>query len=254
MQYRIAVLVTVCGALLVAMSIPFSLSESYGAPTFVAMATHHVAKLNSDMPYMAGFHVDADDLSERETVNATAVTVGFGSTEISLFPNASWLGVGMFVQAQDHFFRNVDYGFYMMLVIDSYGTMFIDAGLHQTEEATDPIQAANSSLVYSYTWLVYNVDKSTQISLLQTWLNNDSVRYSVSVSGPYQTLADINVRAMPNCNNIIPKFYVGNVVIGYFPFGRCINYFQFGITSNMMIDNSHWQAIVQNPMMLRSKG
>ena len=254
MQYRIVVLVSFCIALLVAMSVPFSMAESNSVPTFVSTDTHHVAELNSNMPYIAGFHVDTDDLSERETVNATAVTVSFGSTATGYFPAESWLGCGMFVQAQDHFFRNVDYGFYMMLVIDSSGTLFVDVGLHQTEEASSPIQAANSSLVYCYTWRVNNAEKSIQVELFQTWLDSDSVRYSLSVSGFNQTLGDINVRAMPNCNNIIPKFYVGNVVIGYFPFGRCINYFQFGVASNKMIDNSHWQATIQNPMMLRTKG
>jgi len=254
MQRTTVVLVSVLIALFMAETIPFSLSASYSAPTFVAADTHHVAQLNSNMPYIAGFQVDADDLSEYETVNATAVTVSFGSTAPGYFPADGWLGCGMFVQAQDHFFYNVDYGFYMMLVVDSSGTMFIDVGLHQTEEASSPIQAANSSLVYSYTWLVNNVDESTNVELFQTWLNSDSVRYSVSVSGLSQILGDINVRAMPNCNNIIPRFYAGNVVIGEFPFGQCDNFFQFGIVSNKIIDNSHWQADIENPMMLRTKG
>lgn len=254
MQHRTVVLVSVFIALFMAEAIPFSLSESYSAPTFVATDRHHVVQLNSNMPYIAGFHVEADDLSEYETVNATAVTVSFGSTTLGYFPADSWLGCGMFVQAQDHFFHNVDYGFYMMLIVDSSGTLFIDVGLHQTEEASNPIQAANSSLVYSYTWLVNNVDMSTKVELYQTWINSDSVRYSVLVSGLSQILADINVRAMPNCDNIISQFYVGNVVVGEFPFNICVNYFQFGIVSNKVIDNSHWQAHIENPMMLRTKG
>lgn len=258
MQRRTVVLISVLIALFMAQTIPFSLCAGYSAPTFTPLKEqkeHHVAELNSNMPYIAGFHVNADDLSEYETVNATAVTVSFGSTEaLGYFPADSWLGCGMFVQAQDHFFSDVDYGFYMMLVVNSSGTFFIDVGLHQTEEASEPIQAANSSLVYARTWLVNNADKLTEVELFQTWLNSDSVRYSVSVSGLDQILADINVRAMPNCNNIIPQFYVGNVVVGEFPFSRCVNYFQFGIVSNKIIDNSHWQADIENPMMLRTKG
>src|SRR5271157_251498 len=254
MQHRTVVLVSVLIALFMVEAVPLSLSESYSAPTFVATDRHHVAQLNSNMPYIAGFHVDADDLSEYETVNATAVTVSFGSTTLGHFPADSWLGCGMFVQTQDHFFDNVDYGFYMMLVVDSSGTLFIDVGLHQTEEASLPIQAANSSLVYSYSWLVNNVDRSTEVELFQMWINSDSVRYSVLVSGFSYILADINVRAMPNCNNIIPRFYVGNVIVGEFPFNRCVNYFQFGIVSDKVIDNLHWQAQIENPMMLRTKG
>ena len=249
MQSRAVVLVSVLIALFISETVPFSLSASYSAPPFVATGTNHVAQLKN-MPYIAGFQVYADDLSEYLEVNGTAVTVSFDSTEPEYFPADSWLGCGMFVQAQDHFFYNVDYGFYMMLVIDSSGTMFIDVGLHQTEEASEPIQAANSSLIYSYTWQVNNVNKSTEVELFQTWLNSDSVRYSYSVSGLNYLLADINVRAKPNCNNIIPRFYAGNVVMGESPFSQCDNFFQFGIISNEIIDNSHWQADIENPMML----
>ena len=249
MQSRTVVLVSVLIALFVTETVPFSLSASFGAPTFVATYTHHVAQL-TNMPYVAGFQVYADDLSEYLEINGTAATVSFDSTAPEYFPADSWLGCGMFVQAQDHFFYNVDYGFYMMLVIDSSGTMFIDVGLHQTEEASEPIQAANSSLIYSYTWLINDIDKSTDVELFQTWLNSDSVRYSVSASGLNQTLADVNVRAMPNCNNIIPRFYAGNVVMGESPFGQVDNFFQFGIISNKIIDDSHWQVDIENPMML----
>jgi hypothetical protein len=233
---------------------PLAISKAYEIPTFTLLDEHHVVELNSNMPYVAGFQVDADDLSQRENVNATAVTVNFASAETAYFPPDSWLSAGMFVQAQDHFFRNVDYGFYMILALNSSGYLFVDAGLHQTEEETSPIQMARSSLVYSYTWLINNTDELAPVKLYQTWLDNDSVRYSISVSGFDVVLADVNVVAMPNCQNIIPKFYVGNVVIAQFPFSRYINYFQFGIASNKVIDDTHWQVDIQNPMMLRNDG
>ncbi len=156
-------------------------------------AEHHVAGLNSNMPYVAGFHVIADDLSLRETVNATAVTVSFPSTEPEFLPSGCWLGGGMFVQGQDHVFRNVDYGFYMMLVLDASGRLFIDLGLHQTEEATLPIQNPMSSLVYAYTWQLIGVDMSTPITLFQSWDGNGFVDYSMSVSGRDETLIAVNV-------------------------------------------------------------
>jgi hypothetical protein len=244
-------------AFILLLTVEFSCARVYGAPTaptLVPVNEHHVAELNSNMPYIAGFHVNADDLSQRETVNATAVTVSFASAEPAYFPVDSWLGCGMFVQAQDHFFRNVDYGFYMMLVLDASGRLFVDVGLHQTEEETPPIHTARSSLVYSYTWLVGNVDSSTPMKLSQIWLDSNSVRYSISVSGFDEVLADVNVVAMPNCRNIIPHFYVGNVIVDQFPFSRYVNYFQFGIVSNKVIDDTHWQVDIQNPMMLRNKG
>lgn len=215
---------------------------------------HHVAALNSNLPYAAGFHVLADDLSLRETVNATEVTVSFPSTQPEFFPPDSWLGGGMFVQGQDHKFRNVDYGFYMMLVLDASDRLFVDFGLHQTEEETAPLQNPTSSLVYSYTWQISGISASTPITLLQSWNSNGFVDYSLSFSGRTEPLTSVNVTYMPNCQNIITKFYAGNVVIDPFPFSRYINYFQFGIISNQPITDSHWHVDLKEPMILRQTG
>jgi hypothetical protein len=217
-------------------------------------AEHHVAKLNSDLPYIAGFQVIADDLSLRETVNATAVTISFPSTEPEFFPSGCWLGGGMFVQAQDHVFRNVDYGFYMMLVFDAQGRLFIDLGLHQTEEATPPLQMPMSTLVYAYTWQIMGIDRSTPVTMLQSWGGNGFVDYSISVSGHNTTLIRVNVTGTPNCQNIIPKFYAGNVIIDPFPFSRYIDYFQFGIISSQAITDTHWRVDVVEPEILRQAG
>jgi hypothetical protein len=233
-----------------------AVSRAEGFDMFELNATieHHIARLNSDMPYVAGFQVIADDLSLRETVNATAVTISFPSTEPEFFPSGCWIGGGMFVQAQDHVFRNVDYGFYMMLVLDASGKMFIDLGLHQTEEATLPTHTAMSSLVYAYTWQISGIDRSTPITLLQNWENNGLIDYSISVSGHDQTLIAVNVTGTPNCQNIIQRFYAGNVVIDPFPFSRYINYFQFGVGSSQAVTDTHWQVDLKEPKMLRQTG
>lgn len=244
----VAILMLIVSSLAVSQVEGFDLSELN--PT----SEHHVARLNSNMPYVAGFHVIADDLSLRETVNATAVTISFPSTEPEFLPSGCWLGGGMFVQAQDHVFRNVDYGFYMMLVLDASGKLFIDLGLHQTEEATLPIQTSTSSLVYSYTWQIVGIDRSTPLTLLQSWNNNSFVDYSISVSGHEETLIAVNVIGMPNCQNMIPRFYAGNVIIDPFPYSRYINYFQFGIISSQAITDTHWQVDVKEPEMLRQTG
>jgi hypothetical protein len=240
--------------MLIVSSLAVSQVEGFDLSELNPTSEHHVAGLNSDMPYVAGFHVVADDLSLRETVNATAVTISFPSTEPEFLPSGCWLGGGMFVQGQDHVFRNVDYGFYMMLVLDASGKLFIDLGLHQTEEATLPIQTSTSSLVYSYTWQIVGIDRSTPITLLQSWDNNGFVDYSISVSGHEETLIAVNVIGMPNCQNMIPRFYVGNVIIDPFPYSRYINYFQFGIISSQAITDTHWQVDVKEPEMLRQTG
>jgi hypothetical protein len=215
---------------------------------------HHVAGLNSNMPYVAGFHVVADDLSVLENVNATAVTVSFPASEPEYFPSGCWLGGGMFVQGQDRVFRNVDYGFYMMLVLDASGRLFVDLGLHQTEEATLPIQMATSSLVYAYTWQITGVDISAPVTLLQSWDGNGFVDYSISVSGNIEKLVTVNVTGMPNCQNMIRTFYVGNAVVDPFPFSRYVNYFQFGVMSNHAIADTRWHVDLEEPQMLTQTG
>jgi hypothetical protein len=217
-------------------------------------AEHHVAGLNSNMPYVAGFQVIADSLTVREHANATEVTVSFPSTNTTLWPSDSWLGGGMFVQGQDKAYHNVDYGFYMMLVLDASGNLFIDLGLHQTEEETLPIQTCMSTLVYAYTWQIGGINKSTPVTLIQSWDTNGSVNYSISVSGQEEELIDVNVLGMPNCQNMIPTFYTGNVIDDPFPFSRYISYFQFGVISNQAITNPYWTVDVEKPGMLRTTG
>jgi hypothetical protein len=206
------------------------------------------------MPYVAGFQVVADDLSVLGNVNATAVTVSFPASEPEYFPSGRWLGGGMFVQGQDRVFRNVDYGFYMMLVLDASGRLFVDLGLHQTEEATLPIQMATSSLVYAYTWQITGVDVSTPVTLLQSWDSNGFVDYSISVSGNIEKLVTVNVTGMPNCQNMIRAFYAGNVVVDPFPFSRYVNYFQFGVMSNHAIADARWHVELEEPRMLTQTG
>jgi hypothetical protein len=111
-----------------------------------------------------------------------------------------------------------------------------------------------SSLIYSYTWQISGINASTPITLLQSWNSNGLVDYSLSFSGRTETLTSVNVTNMPNCQNIIPKFYAGNVVIDPFPFSRYINYFQFGIISNQPIIDSHWHVDLKEPGMLRQTG
>jgi hypothetical protein len=235
-------------------TVPFIPINCLGTLNFVPSSEQHVAELNSPMPYVAGFQVDSDNLTLREVVNGTTVTVGFGVIDPHFFPDDSWIGGGMFVQAQDTFFRNVDYGFYMMLTVDSSSRLFVDLGLHQTEEATEPNHTPRSNIVFSYTWQILGADLSDQFTLEQRWTDRDRVQYSVSNSHANVTLATVNVRDLPNCQNIIPKFYTGNVIIDPFPLSRYINYFQFGVISNRVIADSHWQVRIEQPSILRQTG
>lgn len=247
-RLKLVILFLVLGALVV------PTTKGFNSPDLSPIAQHHVAKLNSNMPYVAGFQVIADDLTLREHVNATAVTVSFPSTDTELWPSGSWLGGGMFVQGQDSLYRNVDYGFYMMLVLDASGNLFIDLGLHQTEEATLPIQSCKSNVVYAYTWQIAGIDRSTPITMVQSWNGSSFVDYSILISGHEEELTEVNVTGMPDCQNIIPTFYSGNVIIDPFPISRYINYFQFGVISSQALTDSHWQVNAKNPTLLRKTG
>jgi len=224
------------------------------APTIELTPTdeHHIAELNSDQPYVAGYHVDTPDLYIQEGVNATAITVSFPSTDPKYFPTDSWLGAGMFVQAQDSKLKCVDYAFYTILVLDWSGGFFLDIGLHQTREATAPVQWPTSELIYAYTWCISGIDPSTPITLQTIWDSAGFVDYSLSASGTNVTFLSINVPALPNCPSIIRQFFAGTVYAGIaFPQGHYVYYFQFGVVSPKIIADGHWSADLKDPKFIR---
>jgi hypothetical protein len=233
----------------------FSYVNAQEQITLTPAENHHIAELNSNQPYVAGYHVDTPDLYTRERVQATAITVSFPSTQQSFFPSDSWLGAGMFVQAQDSKYINVDYGFYTMLVVDSTGKIFLDLGFHQTRESTAPVQVATSELLYAYTWEIFGIEPSTPVTLLASWDSDGFVHYSLSISQATIPITSINVASLPNCENIIRKFYAGTVVAGMgFPFGHYAFYFQFGVISSQIIADNHWTADLKEPRILRNSG
>ncbi len=215
-----------------------------------------MAELNSNQPYVAGYHVNTPDLYTRERVGATAVTVSFPSTDSNYFPSGSWLGAGMFVQGQDSRFKHVDYAFYTMVVLDASGGFFVDLGLHQTRESTAPIQMPTEELLYAYTWRISGITPDTPITLLASWDSEGFVHYSLSTAETNISITSINAAALPDCENIIRQFYAGNAVAGMpaFPFGHYVYYFQFGVVGSKAIDNNHWSADLKDPKILRKTG
>jgi hypothetical protein len=229
-------------------------AEAADAFELLPTASHHVAELNSNQPYVAGFHVNTPDLEKRERVSATAITVSFPSTDTSYFPAGSWLGGGMFVQGQDSKLRNVDYGFYTMLVLDSEGDLYLDLGMHQTREGTAPLQTPSEQLMYAYTWLVQGLSPERFVTLTAAWDTEGWVHYSLATSGFNVTLPAVYVPDFPGCSSIIRQFYCGNVIVDPFPFGRYVHYFQFGVLSSTAITNDQWSVHLKEPRLLRQTG
>lgn len=216
---------------------------------------HHIAELNSNQPYVAGYHVNAYDLYSRERVQAVAITVSFLSTDPGSFPENSWLGAGMFVQGQDSKIINVDYAFYSMLVLENSGDMYLDVGLHQTRESTAPLQMPTSELLYAQTWHISGIDPATPATLLARWDTEGFVHYSLITSENNITVSSINVADLPNCDSIIRQFYAGTATnSNAFPFGHYVYYFQFGVISSQSIANEHWSANLKDPKILRKTG
>lgn len=213
----------------------------------------HVIELNSNQPYVAGFHVNTEDLRTRGTLNAASITVCFESVETNSFPESAWLGGGMFIQAQDHKFLHIDYGFYMMLVIDADGRLFVDMGLHQTREYSLPFQNPPSELIYAYTWEVATLNSAIPLTISAHWDQEGTIHYYLFREQTNVTLKSINVPSFPNCENIIRKFYAGNTNINTFsrPKGY-INFFQFGVVSSETITDSQWEVSLRNPMILKT--
>jgi hypothetical protein len=231
---------------------------SVGAVEIVELTpteNHHIVELNSNQPYVAGYHVNAPNLDIRERVQATTITVSFPSTDTDYFPPDSWLGAGMFVQGQDSKIINVDYGFYTVLVLDAAGDFFLDVGLHQTRESTAPLQMPTEELLYAYTWRVSGIDPATPVTLLATWDSDGFVHYSLSTSESNITVASVNVSALPNCESVIRQFYAGDATnSNAFPLTRYVHYFQFGVVSSKAIDTNRWSADLKDPKILRKTG
>ena len=216
-----------------------------------AVESHHVAGVNSGQPYVAGFHVLTDDFRTYRMIDGTAITAAFPSTNANSFPAGSWLGAGMFLQAQDHKYLFVDYGFYMMIVLDSAGTMFIDIGLHETREGSLPIQQPGAQLVYAYTWQLSGAEPAVPITLFAQWDNEGFLHYSVRTAGGNFSLTSIKVSLLPDCDNIMPQFYTGNIIGQQFPLGRYVSFFQFGVISSKIIADNQWKVSLKEPRFLK---
>jgi hypothetical protein len=214
----------------------------------------HVIELNSNQPYVAGFHVNTEDLRTRGTLNAASITVCFKSVETNSFPESAWLGGGMFIQAQDSKLLHIDYGFYMMVVIDANGRLFVDLGLHQTREFSVPFQNPPSELIYAYTWEVTALASSIPATISAHWDEEGTIHYYLFAEQTNVSLISINVPSLPNCESIIRKFYAGNtnVCVNSVPMKGYVNFFQFGIVSSETITDSPWIVSLRNPMILKT--
>lgn len=215
---------------------------------------HHIAELNSNQPYVAGFHVSTPDLNNvTRGSTATAITVSFPSTNPSSFPSSGWLGAGMFVQAMDSRYLHVDYGFYTILVLDASSNLFVDIGLHQTREDSLPLQMPTERLVYAYTWQVSGVDREAPVTLSAGWDPEGWVHYSVYALGYNATLPPVYVANMSECENIIRRFYAGNVRSYPFPLGCQVQFFQFGVVSAESIADPCWFADLKEPRFFKGQ-
>ncbi len=216
---------------------------------------HHIAGVNSNQPYVAGYHALTSNLYTLESVNATAITVRFPSADTRYFPSNSWLGAGMFVQGQDSKLGYVDYGYYTMLVIDSSGNFFVDIGMHQTRGSIAPLQMPTAELLYAYTWEISGLDTASPHTLTALWDMSGQVQYSLSTDRMNTTLMLIEVASLPNCESVIRKFFAGTTfAVGPFPLGHYVYYFQFGVISNEIVKDNHWSAHLAGPRILRKNG
>lgn len=213
--------------------------------------THHIAELNSNQPYVAGYDVITPDLLTLKPVSAVTITVCFESTDATCFPSDTWLGGGLFVQDQDSRFGFVDYGFYIILVLDESGDLFLDVGLHQTRESTSPIQGPTAELVYAYTWLISGIDTSMPVTLGASWDSEGFVHYSILAAGSNITLPRVDVAGRPNCENIHRQFWSGNWMPGWFPLSHFVYYFQFGVISSEIIADTRWSVKLGHPQLMK---
>jgi hypothetical protein len=238
--FMVIILVQVCTA----QNTPSSLN-------LTPVEAHHVAELNSNQPYVAGYAAISPDLSRLKAISAATINVSFMDTDPDYFPSDAWLGAGLFLQGQDNHYVFVDYGFYIMLVLDASGRLFLDVGFHQTRESSAPIQMPTSDLLYSYAWQVTGISTSSTVTLGAQWDLEGFVHYWVFAEEFNVTLPPINVAGLPNCETMQRQFWSGNMRAGGFPFGHYVYYFQFGVISPMLISDNHWSVRLSNPQMMK---
>jgi hypothetical protein len=217
----------------------------------IPVETHHIAEVNSHQPYVAGYAAISPDLRKLKAISAATINVSFVDTDSDYFPPDAWLGAGLFLQGQDNHYVFVDYGFYVMLVLDAAGKLFLDVGFHQTRESSAPIQMPTSDLLYSYTWQILGITPSSTATLGAEWDSEGFVHYWVFAEGFNVTLPPINVAGLPNCETMQRQFWSGNMRAGGFPFGHYVYYFQFGVISPTIISDSHWSVRLSNPRMMK---
>lgn len=231
-----------------------SIGEAQKTPSSLNLTpteNHHIAELNSNQPYVAGYAAVSPDLSRLKAISAATINVSFMDTDFSYFPSDAWLGAGLFLQGQDNHYVFVDYGFYIMLVLDASNRLFLDVGLHQTRESSAPIQMPTSNLLYSYTWQISGINPTTTATLGAEWDPEGYVHYWIFAEGFNFTLPAVNVAGLPNCETMQRQFWSGNMRAGGFPFGHYVYYFQFGVISSAVIDDSHWSVRLSDPLMMK---
>lgn len=217
----------------------------------VPVDNHHLVAISSGQPYVAGFHVLADDFRTYRMIDGATATVAFPSTNATTFPAGSWVGAGLFLQAQDHRYLFIDYGFYMIVALDFSGNLFIDVGLHQTMEGSLPIQQPDSRLVYAYTWQLLGVEPATPVTVIARWTSEGFLNYSIRTEDTELLLMSIKASGLPDCDNIMPQFYTGNVIGEQFPLGRYVDFFQFGVTGSQIIANNQWHVLLEDVKFLK---
>jgi hypothetical protein len=236
---------------LIMASLGFARTKAADPVRLVPVDNHHLVEISSDQPYVAGFHVLSDDFRTYRMIDGATVTVAFPSTNATSFPTGSWLGAGLFLQAQDHKYLFIDYGFYMIIALDFSGDLFIDVGFHQTMEGSLPIQQPDSRLVYTYTWQLLGIEPATQVTLIARWDSEGLLNYSMRTEANELFLMSIRVSELPDCENIMPQFYTGNVIGQQFPLGRYVDFFQFGVTGSEIIANNQWKVLLEDARFLK---
>jgi hypothetical protein len=236
---------------LVTASFGFAGTRATDPIRLVPVNNHHVVEISSDQPYVAGFHILSDDFRTYRMIDGATATVAFPSTNATSFPTGSWLGAGLFLQAQDHKYLFIDYGFYMIVALDFSGNLFVDVGLQQTMEASLPIQQQDSRLVYTYTWQLLGIESATQVTLFARWTPEGLLNYSIKTEAIELFLMSIKVSELSDCENIMPQFYTGNVIGQQFPYGRIVDFFQFGVTGSEIIANNQWSVLLKNARYLK---
>jgi hypothetical protein len=211
-------------------------------------------EVTSTYPYVGAYMDTGGDSSP--TCTRVSVTVSFPNTpDPSVIGTGNWLAAGMFLQDQGGV-GATDYGFYSVVVLDSYSNLWLDVGEWRDTEVSNIVNLGyiSRTLDFAKTWLIQGVDRSTPITLTMYWdpAGSKTVYWSATINYVTYNPPGAYFNEVPVNPTIQSCFHIGNYNVNLGIASWWARFFQFGIMSPQPITKGGWQVQLLNPQYYQS--